>query len=66
MTAKRPGDVNSLAKQIAEEATGEAEPQRDAPKKSEAAVQRGKARAKKLSPEERSEIASPDGDNRDD
>ncbi len=53
---KRPRDVNSLAKQITDEATGEAEPHAP-PKKDEAAVRRGKARAKNLSAEQRSEIA---------
>jgi hypothetical protein len=47
-------DVNQLAKHIADVATGDAAP--DSPK-DEKAVRRGKARAAKLSPEKRKEIA---------
>ncbi len=54
-TPKRPRDVNQLAKRIVDISTGqesdEAEPG-DA-----AAVKRGQARAAKLTPEERQEIA---------
>lgn len=58
---KRPRDVNSLAKMIVDEATGD-EPK---PEKDPAAValgrkgglKGGRARADKLSPERRSEIA---------
>jgi hypothetical protein len=57
MARKRPRDPNALAKAIVDEATGEAEPQREAPKKGQDAVRRGKARAAKLSPERRREIA---------
>jgi hypothetical protein len=53
---KRPRDVNSLAKQIVDEATGDAEPTQK-PKKDDAAVKRGQARADSLSPERRAEIA---------
>lgn len=57
---KRPRDTNQLAKHIVDLATGEAE--EDAPAKKPEAQQRGglqggKARAAKLSPEERSAIA---------
>jgi hypothetical protein len=55
---KRPRDANQLAKLIADIATGEAD---DAPAKNEAAValgrKGGKARAAKMSPERRAEIA---------
>ncbi len=51
MTPKRPRDVNQLAKRLVEEATGEAEPQREAPSKDPEAVKRGKARAERLSPQ---------------
>jgi hypothetical protein len=62
---KRPRDVNSLAKQIVDEATGEAESEPETPAKDPAAValgrkgglKGGKARAEKLSPEQRAEIA---------
>jgi hypothetical protein len=53
---KRPRDVNSLAKQIVDEATGEAERKQPA-EPSRAAVNRGKARAAALSAKRRSEIA---------
>jgi hypothetical protein len=61
---KRPRDVNELAKQLVDEATGEAEPQREPPAKDAAAVGRGKARAEKLSPERRSQIAKKAADAR--
>ena len=61
---KRPRDLNQLAKQIVDESTGQADP---APEdtRDPLAVELGRrgglkggpARAKKLSPEERSEIA---------
>ncbi len=51
MTPKRPRDVNQLAKRLVEEATGEAELQREAPSKDP--EKRGKARAKRLSPQRR-------------
>lgn len=64
---KMPRDPNQLAKMIAEMAYGEAEPEpeSDKPAKNPAAValgklggaKGGKARAMKLSPERRSEIA---------
>ena len=57
-------DLNTLAKRIVDEATGDA-PKAPAPEKNRAAVELGrlgglkggKARAEKLSPTERSEIA---------
>jgi hypothetical protein len=60
-----PRDPNQLAKMIADMATGEAEPEPKGPEKNSAAValgrlggaKGGKARAAKLSPEERSAIA---------
>lgn len=63
---KRPRDVSQLAKAIIDEATGQAAPEedpRDEISKAAAALGRlggkkgGPARAKKLSPERRSEIA---------
>jgi len=63
---KRPRDVNQLAKQIVEEATGEAKPEAPAePEKNPAAValgrlgglKGGKARAERLSAKQRREIA---------
>ena len=62
---KRPRDVNQLAEQLADEATGDAPPQPEAPAKDPAAVELGrrgglkggKARAKKLSAKKRQEIA---------
>lgn len=61
---KRPRDVNQLARQVVDEATGEA-PAEPEPTKDPAAVELGrkgglkggKARAEKLSPERRKEIA---------
>jgi len=57
VTKKRPRDVNSLAKQIVAEATGEAERSSKPESKDPKAVERGKARADSLTPEERTEIA---------
>ena len=63
---KRPRDVNQLAKYIVDLSTGEdEEPQNEIPEKNPAAVslgrlgglKGGKARAAKLTPEQRSEIA---------
>ncbi len=64
---KRPKDLNELAFAIMEETTGEEQPKAlpDEPEKNAAAVELGrlgglrggKARAAKLTPEERSEIA---------
>lgn len=64
-SGKRPRDVNELAKQLVGEATGEIEPPEPAPEKHAAAVELGrrgglrggKARAAKMTPEERSEAA---------
>lgn len=50
-------DLNQLAKRILDEATGEQE-KTPAPKEKDAgAIERGKARSEKLTPEQRSEIA---------
>jgi hypothetical protein len=62
---KRPRDPNELARQIVDEATGEAEPYDPDEGKNPAAValgrkgglKGGKARAAKLTPEERREAA---------
>ena len=63
---KRPRDINQLAKQIVDEATGQAEPEPDQDEgKNAAAVELGRlgglkggvARAEKLTPEERSVIS---------
>lgn len=62
---KRPQDVNAMARQIVDEATGEAPPEPEKPAKDPAAValgrkgglKGGKARAAKLSARRRSEIA---------
>jgi hypothetical protein len=62
---KMPRDPNQAAKMIADMAWGEAEPEPEQPAKNPAAValgrlggvKGGKARAAKLSPEQRSEIA---------
>jgi hypothetical protein len=58
---KRPRDLNEWARRMVDLATGEVEDREIAPAKNEAAVALGKkggaARAKKLSPERRSEIA---------
>ncbi len=58
MTPKRPRDPNQLAKRIVDLATGEAGEERVDAKKSKAGKKGGPARAKRLSPQERSEIAS--------
>lgn len=65
--SKRPKkmDLNQLAKRIVDEATGEIEPKEEIDEKKKAAIESGrlgglkggKARAEKLTPEERSEIA---------
>jgi hypothetical protein len=63
--AKRPRDLNELAKALVAEATGETPPEEPTPEKNQAAVELGrlggkkggKARAEKLTPEQRSEIA---------
>jgi len=60
---KRPRDLNQLARRLVDEATGEAPPEPPEPEKDPAAValgrrgglKGGKARAEKLTPEERSE-----------
>jgi hypothetical protein len=65
MTPKRPRDVNSLAKQLVDEATGEHTPEPVSDGKDPAAVALGRkgglkggpARSKKLSAKRRSEIA---------
>jgi len=65
VTPKRPRDVNSLAKSIVDEATGEAEELPQVPAKDPAAValgrkgglKGGKSRAANLSAKRRSEIA---------
>lgn len=65
MTPKRPRDVNELAKMLVDEATGERTPEAESDGKDPAAVELGrkgglkggKARAAKLSPERRREIA---------
>lgn len=62
---RRPRDVNALARQLVDEATGEAEPFDPDAGKDPAAValgrkgglKGGKARAAKMTPEERSEAA---------
>lgn len=62
---KKSRDVNVLASQIIEEATGEPIPKREDATKNPAAValgrlgglKGGKSRARKLTPEQRSEIA---------
>lgn len=65
-TPKRPRDLNELAKLIADQATSETISQPvDQPQKNQAAVELGrlggkkggKARAEKLTPEQRKEIA---------
>ena len=65
--SKRPKkmDLNQLAKRIVDEATGEVTPEEEIDEKKKAAIESGrlgglkggKARAEKLTPEERSEIA---------
>jgi len=62
---KRPRDLNTLARSIVDEATGEAPPPEPEPEKDPAAVELGrrgglkggKARAAKLSAERRADIA---------
>jgi hypothetical protein len=64
-SSKRPRDANALAKQIVDEATGVSQPLDPNEGKDPAAValgrkgglKGGKARAAKLTPEQRSEIA---------
>lgn len=66
--SKRPKnlDLNQLAKRIVDEAIGEIEPEPEIDEKKKAAIESGrlgglkggKTRAEKLTPEERSEIAS--------
>lgn len=53
---KKKSDANELAFDIARRATGES-PSPGEPEKDPAAVKRGKARAERLTPEERQEIA---------
>ena len=66
MRTKRPRDISQLAKLIVDQATNEDKPQaEDQPQKNKAAqelgrlggLKGGKARADKLTPEQRSEIA---------
>jgi hypothetical protein len=65
-TARKRGDPNALAKSIVDRATGQAPPEPEEPKKDPNAValgrkgglKGGKARAKKLTPEQRKEIAN--------
>ena len=62
-TKKRPSDQNQLAKSIVDQLTGQVEPPKDSPQKNPAAValgrlgglKGGKARAEKMTKEERSE-----------
>jgi hypothetical protein len=61
---KRPRDLNELARQIVDEATGEAEPIKPVEKDPAAValgrrggLKGGRARAEKLTPEERSDAA---------
>jgi hypothetical protein len=71
--SKRPKkmDLNQLAKRIVDEATGEIQPE-EIDEKKKAAIESGrlgglkggKARAEKLTPEERSEIAKKAADTR--
>lgn len=64
-SSKKPTDINVLAVSIIEKATGEQTPKLDAPQKNPHAValgslggkKGGKARSRKLTPEQRSEIA---------
>lgn len=72
--SKRPKkmDVNQLAKRIVDEATGEIQPEPEIDEKKKAAIESGrlgglkggKARAEKLTPEERAEIAKKAADTR--
>lgn len=52
----RPRDLNQLAHRLVAESLGEAE-RTDPPKRDGGAVARGRARAKAITPERRSEIA---------
>jgi hypothetical protein len=69
---KRPSDLNRLAADIVGEATGDEQPAADVPEKDPAAValgrkgglKGGRARADKLTPEQRSEIAKKAADAR--
>jgi hypothetical protein len=54
---KRPRDPNQRGKLIVDIAAGESDEPKGPPQKDPAAVERGKARSAKLSPEQRSEIA---------
>jgi hypothetical protein len=54
---KRPRDANQLAKSVVDIATGEAEDKLPHASARKAGIKGGKARAKVLSPEERSDIA---------
>lgn len=62
---KRPKDLNQLAKRLVDESTGDAPEEPQAPAKNAAAVELGrlgglkggKARAERMTPEERSESA---------
>lgn len=64
-TVKRPSDQNQLAKVLVDELTGQVEPSKNSPGKNPAAValgrlgglKGGKARAKKMTAEERSASA---------
>ena len=55
---KRPRDVNQLAKSIVDIATGEVEDKKPLASARKGGLKGGKARAKNLTPEQRSEIAS--------
>jgi hypothetical protein len=55
-TPARPRDQNELAKRIVDLATGDAQDE-PVPAPDAAAVERGKARAAKLTPEQRADIA---------
>ncbi|MBL4802003.1 MAG: hypothetical protein JKY45_08915 [Emcibacter sp.] len=57
-TPKRPRDVNQLAKSIVDLATGETEEKEVLESARKGGLKGGKARAKALTPEQRSEIAS--------
>ena len=63
MTTKRPRDVNVLARQLVDEATGTAAPPEDEKNPASVAAGRkgglkgGRARAEKLTPAQRSEAA---------
>jgi hypothetical protein len=57
-TPKRPRDPNQLAKAIVDLATGEAEDKKPLESARKGGLKGGAARAKSLTPRERSEIAS--------